>query len=195
RISTGTALFASPTASSRRSAYDTQCLATASTPPSEGGARCVSSARRDLCGGRGAILVPTATIGWIDSAAPSCRTEVTRQRRCCPKNCTCAKVDTRGCWSRLRIVYWRGVEQRRQASGCSGAFRGVVHTEVQGQRDGAITACYCDLSDRMAPSRNHRCGCSQVESRCPANKVARLPGTAAIPTVLRACRPSHTPLP
>ena len=27
----------------------------------EGGARCVSSARRDLCGGRGAILVPTAT--------------------------------------------------------------------------------------------------------------------------------------
>src|SRR5258708_14584366 len=26
----------------------------------EGGARCVSSARRDLCGGRGAILVPTA---------------------------------------------------------------------------------------------------------------------------------------
>src|SRR5258705_257217 len=30
----------------------------------EGGARCVSSARRDLCGGRGVILVPTATIGW-----------------------------------------------------------------------------------------------------------------------------------
>src|SRR5712664_4232909 len=29
----------------------------------EGGARCVSSARRDLCGGRGEILVPTATIG------------------------------------------------------------------------------------------------------------------------------------
>ncbi len=28
----------------------------------EGGARCVSSARRDLCGGRGEILVPTATI-------------------------------------------------------------------------------------------------------------------------------------
>src|SRR6516164_1173623 len=28
----------------------------------KGGARCVSSARRDLCGGRGAILVPTATI-------------------------------------------------------------------------------------------------------------------------------------
>src|ERR1700674_5896174 len=31
----------------------------------EGGARCVSSARRDLCGGRGAILVPTATIGQV----------------------------------------------------------------------------------------------------------------------------------
>ena len=30
----------------------------------EGGARCVSSARRDLCGGRGAILVPTATDGF-----------------------------------------------------------------------------------------------------------------------------------
>src|SRR5262245_9391959 len=28
----------------------------------EGGARCVSSARRDLCGGRGVILVPTATL-------------------------------------------------------------------------------------------------------------------------------------
>ena len=28
----------------------------------EGGARCVSSARRDLCGGRGEILVPTATL-------------------------------------------------------------------------------------------------------------------------------------
>ena len=33
----------------------------------EGGARCVSSARRDLCGGRGEILVPTAT---IDSFRP-----------------------------------------------------------------------------------------------------------------------------
>src|ERR1700704_3941299 len=29
----------------------------------EGGARCVSSARRDLCGARGEILVPTATLG------------------------------------------------------------------------------------------------------------------------------------
>ena len=31
------------------------------TTSPEGGARCVSSARRDLCGGRGVILVPTAT--------------------------------------------------------------------------------------------------------------------------------------
>src|SRR5258708_20852674 len=38
------------------------CLVTASTPEPEGGARCVSSARRDLCGGRGEILVPTANI-------------------------------------------------------------------------------------------------------------------------------------
>ena len=30
--------------------------------PSKARARCVSSARRDLCGGRGAILVPTATL-------------------------------------------------------------------------------------------------------------------------------------
>ena len=44
----------------------------------EGGARCVSSARRDLCGGRGEILVPTATIGrhpnnmrWKALAPPS----------------------------------------------------------------------------------------------------------------------------
>ena len=34
-----------------------------SSSPSKVGARCVSSARRDLCGGRGAILVATATIG------------------------------------------------------------------------------------------------------------------------------------
>jgi hypothetical protein len=32
------------------------------------GARCVSSARRDLCGGRGEILVPTATIGATAAA-------------------------------------------------------------------------------------------------------------------------------
>ena len=59
--STGSGSSRSPPASSRRSAYDTHCPVTASTPKSEGRARCVSSARRDLCGGRGAILVPTAT--------------------------------------------------------------------------------------------------------------------------------------
>jgi hypothetical protein len=32
--------------------------------------RCVSSARRDLCGGRGVILVPTATP--LDDAKPNC---------------------------------------------------------------------------------------------------------------------------
>jgi hypothetical protein len=35
----------------------------------EGGARCVSSARRDLCGGRGVILVPTATFGRLSAVA------------------------------------------------------------------------------------------------------------------------------
>src|SRR5882724_10924620 len=43
----------------RRSACGFQPRAADVLP--EGGARCVSSARRDLCGGRGAILVPTAT--------------------------------------------------------------------------------------------------------------------------------------
>jgi hypothetical protein len=45
----------------------------------EGGARCVSSARRDLCGGRGAILVPTATIGTysITSSAIASRVDGT----------------------------------------------------------------------------------------------------------------------
>ena len=43
----------------------TRCPVTASTPKPEGGARCVSSARRDLCGGRGVILVPcTLQIAW-----------------------------------------------------------------------------------------------------------------------------------
>ena len=37
-----------------------RCIA--SMPEPEGGARCVSSARRDLDGGQGAILVPTTTI-------------------------------------------------------------------------------------------------------------------------------------
>src|ERR1700724_2489211 len=57
----GRNLSASPTVSSRRSGYYTRCPVTASTPEPEGRARCVSSARRDLCGGRGEILVPTAT--------------------------------------------------------------------------------------------------------------------------------------
>ena len=41
----------------------------------EGGARCVSSARRDLCGGRGAIPVPTATIGRVEILLP-CRVRI-----------------------------------------------------------------------------------------------------------------------
>jgi hypothetical protein len=40
----------------------TRCLVTASTQELEGGARCVSSARRDLYGGRLATAVPTVTI-------------------------------------------------------------------------------------------------------------------------------------
>jgi hypothetical protein len=47
-------------AAERRTADGSKPFATDVRP--EGGARCVSSARRDLCGGRGAILVPTATI-------------------------------------------------------------------------------------------------------------------------------------
>src|SRR5881409_2374593 len=46
----------------RQSERYTHGHVTASTPEPEGGARCVSSARRDLCGGRGEILVPTATV-------------------------------------------------------------------------------------------------------------------------------------
>src|SRR3981189_3695699 len=38
-------------ASFRQSELYTRCPVTASTPEPEGGARCVSSARRDLCGG------------------------------------------------------------------------------------------------------------------------------------------------
>src|SRR6059036_3518712 len=53
---------ASP-ASFRQSERYTRCLVTASTPEHEGGARCVSSARRDLYGGRLATAVPTVTIG------------------------------------------------------------------------------------------------------------------------------------
>src|ERR1700736_5596877 len=58
----GRNLSASPTVSSRRSGYYTHCHVTASTPEPEGGARCVSSARRDLCGGRLVTAVPTVTL-------------------------------------------------------------------------------------------------------------------------------------
>jgi hypothetical protein len=43
-------------ASFRQSGDYTSCPLTASTPEPAGGARCVSSARRDLCGARGEIL-------------------------------------------------------------------------------------------------------------------------------------------
>jgi len=42
----------------------------------EGGARCVSSARRDLCGGRSAMTVPTAT-RWRAYARPVFRSKRT----------------------------------------------------------------------------------------------------------------------
>src|SRR6185295_19004005 len=61
RVYPGSATSGSLIASSRQSRCYTRCLFTASTPKPEGGARCVSSARRDLAGGRGAILVPTGT--------------------------------------------------------------------------------------------------------------------------------------
>ena len=52
----------------RRTACDSQTARGDVRP--EGGARCVSSARRDLCGGRGVILVPTATLS--DAATDVC---------------------------------------------------------------------------------------------------------------------------
>jgi hypothetical protein len=48
-------------AAERRTAHGSKPFATDVRP--KGGARCVSSARRDLCGGRSAMTVPTATIG------------------------------------------------------------------------------------------------------------------------------------
>ncbi len=42
-------------------AYCTRGQNRGSSSPSKVGARCVSSARRDLCGGRREISVPTAT--------------------------------------------------------------------------------------------------------------------------------------
>ena len=55
---TGRGSSSSLSASSRQSRRYIRCLFTASTPEPEAGARCVSRARRDLCGGRGANLVP-----------------------------------------------------------------------------------------------------------------------------------------
>src|SRR6266849_872439 len=52
----------------RRSACGFKPLAADVRP--EGGARCVSSARRDLCGGRSAMSVPTATVNAVSSMAP-----------------------------------------------------------------------------------------------------------------------------
>ena len=49
-----------------RSCIRSRC--TALTPEPKGGARCVSSARRDLRGGRGAILVSTATVCRIETS-------------------------------------------------------------------------------------------------------------------------------
>jgi hypothetical protein len=64
--------LASSIASFRQSRHYTRCPATASTLKPEGGARCVSSARRDLCGGRGAILVPTATLRLTPQYSARC---------------------------------------------------------------------------------------------------------------------------
>src|SRR2546428_4085112 len=61
RLSWERSSSASP-ASFRQSERYTRCLVTASTPEPEGGARCVSSARRDLYGGRLATAVPTVTM-------------------------------------------------------------------------------------------------------------------------------------
>src|ERR1700736_5950943 len=66
----GRNLSALPTVSSRRSGYYTHCHVTASTPEPEGRARCVSSARRDLCGGRLATAVPTVTLREVTIRSP-----------------------------------------------------------------------------------------------------------------------------
>jgi hypothetical protein len=71
--SAGRGSSSSSPASFRRSELYTRCPVTASTPEPEGGARCVSSARRDLCGGRGEILVPTATVNLFTVALGSAR--------------------------------------------------------------------------------------------------------------------------
>jgi hypothetical protein len=56
--SVGRSSSGSSPASFRQSGRYTLCHVTASTPKPEGGARCVSSARRDLCGGREVTRVP-----------------------------------------------------------------------------------------------------------------------------------------
>jgi hypothetical protein len=58
RTSTGMRSRGSPPASSRQYGYYTLNRCIASTPEPEGGARCVSSARRDLCGGAKSNLRP-----------------------------------------------------------------------------------------------------------------------------------------
>src|SRR5271166_5831951 len=57
-----------PAASFRQSRSCIRSRCTALTPEPKGGARCVSSARRDLRGGRGAILVSTATSSAMAAA-------------------------------------------------------------------------------------------------------------------------------
>src|ERR1700726_4615420 len=74
--SAGRGSSSSSPVSFRQSEPYTRCLVTASTPEPEGGARCVSSARRDLCGGRGEILVPTATIWPLPGSDSSARLEI-----------------------------------------------------------------------------------------------------------------------
>ncbi len=59
--SIGKSSRASSTASFRQSGYSIRYPVTVSTPEPEGGARCVSSARRDLRGGSGATRFPTVT--------------------------------------------------------------------------------------------------------------------------------------
>src|ERR1700726_2847672 len=65
--SAGRGSSSSPPASFRQSEPYTRCLVTASTPKPEGGARCVSSARRDLYGGRLATAVPTVTLAFREN--------------------------------------------------------------------------------------------------------------------------------
>ena len=80
-------------------------LSPLSTPEPEGGARCVSSARRDLYGGRLATAVPTVTI--IPHAPPASRlperAASPSRREVSPAALTLHKVSTV-----LRLVMKRG---------------------------------------------------------------------------------------